>query len=136
MILVILTRWQLLSPIQEYQSSQPLDTDAAYADALQSNRGSMHLMRLLAKTGCVWNELTQGTATTLLTTFIGYVNDHMVGVEFAAIRCGLRLHTSVLYYAESWRSGVFGLVFSRSFVLEISIICYTPESSSYACLSV
>ncbi|MEW5309748.1 MAG: hypothetical protein WDW38_001610 [Sanguina aurantia] len=63
----------------EVQGSQPLDMDAAYADALQSNRGSMHLMRLLAKTGCVWNELTQGTANTLLGAFIGYVNDHTHG---------------------------------------------------------
>jgi hypothetical protein len=55
-----------------------VDLQAAYAAALAGSRGNMHLLRLIQRTGPVWEQLQQETALQLLRVFIQNVQ---VGAE-------------------------------------------------------
>jgi len=57
------------------EASGLVDINATYAEALRADMSDMHLIRLLQRTGCVWNELAPDTALRLLSTFIAYVQD-------------------------------------------------------------
>jgi hypothetical protein len=51
----------------------PGDLEAAYADAVRHERGSVHLLRLTQKTGPVWGQLSTQTCHALLEVFIKHV---------------------------------------------------------------
>jgi hypothetical protein len=51
----------------------PSDLDTAYADALRGDRGDVHLLRLIQKTGPVWGKLAPHTCKSLLAVFIKHV---------------------------------------------------------------
>lgn len=51
----------------------PGDLEAAYADALRGDRGGVHLLRLIQKTGPVWAQLSSHTCQTLLEVFTKHV---------------------------------------------------------------
>jgi hypothetical protein len=51
----------------------PSDLDTAYADALRGDKGDVHLLRLIQKTGPVWSKLAPHTCRGLLAVFIKHV---------------------------------------------------------------
>lgn len=51
----------------------PSDLDTAYADALRGDKGDVHLLRLIQKTGPVWSKLAPHTSKGLLAVFIKHV---------------------------------------------------------------
>lgn len=50
--------------------STPSDLDTAYSDALRGDKGEVHLLRLIQKTGPVWGKLAPRTCRDLLAVFI------------------------------------------------------------------
>lgn len=70
------------APLSCMQSCDgPADLEAAFTEALQ--RGDMHLLRVIQKTGPVWGQLSQRTAADLLSAFIN-------SVKGAAVHCSFR----------------------------------------------
>ncbi|WIA12977.1 hypothetical protein OEZ85_006589 [Tetradesmus obliquus] len=59
----------------ESQMATPSDLDTAYADALRGDKGDVHLLRLIQKTGPVWSKLAPHTSKGLLAVFIKHVKD-------------------------------------------------------------
>eukprot|EP00775_Hariotina_reticulata_P011340 gene11340-11489_t len=56
----------------------PGDLDLAYADALRGEKGDVHLLRLIQKTGPVWGQLSPKTSCDLLAVFIRNVRHDLI----------------------------------------------------------
>lgn len=71
---------QLVRPISPPRASvgslqdlSGVDVNGAYLEALTKDKGDVHMLRLLTRTGAAWGELTTPVALKLLDAFAGYV---------------------------------------------------------------
>ena len=72
----------------------PSDLDTAYADALRGDKGDVHLLRLIQKTGPVWSKLAPHTSKGLLAVFIKHVKVCVANESLAKAQ-GLAKHIQV-----------------------------------------
>jgi hypothetical protein len=70
----------------------PSDLDTAYSDALRGDKGDVHLLRLIQKTGPVWSKLAPHTCKALVAVFIKHVRVGCCPVSCVACDGGYITH--------------------------------------------